>query len=314
MNLNAPFQWECQPEAERLVMDILREASRLNPVIQILEAALLEQTSTRLFDWLDYVAVAESAFLLERLQKTGFVPQEEGELLFIHPCAQLPRLLLLPPSSLISCGVALGVDFIADFLMARGEKAPIEGAYFGNFRRCQVSFEKGTALWVVERRGTAKITPTQERADQIEKNLQALEEWQTRPRSLADEEQAMVAAERLVEELIQEVGQGRAAWTVLEGERRYWQQRNRAGQMQKNRQDRLGMGWANHDHHTFRSSRRYFQRLVHLFERLGFHCRERFYAGRSGLGGPSDGESRLPLGSLLGCRFESRRIGSGFCP
>jgi hypothetical protein len=40
------------------------------------------------------------------------------------------------------------------------------------------------------------------------------------------------------------------------------------------------MGWANHDHHTFRSSRRYFRHLVRLFEILGFHCRERFYAGK----------------------------------
>ncbi len=39
------------------------------------------------------------------------------------------------------------------------------------------------------------------------------------------------------------------------------------------------MGWANHDHHTFRSSRKYFHKLVRLFEILGFHCRERYYTG-----------------------------------
>jgi len=41
----------------------------------------------------------------------------------------------------------------------------------------------------------------------------------------------------------------------------------------------LGLGWANHDHHTYRSSRTEFSRLVSLLERMGFHCRERFYAG-----------------------------------
>ncbi len=40
------------------------------------------------------------------------------------------------------------------------------------------------------------------------------------------------------------------------------------------------MGWANHDHHTFRSSRRHFPQLIRLFEMLGFQCRERFYAGK----------------------------------
>jgi len=83
----------------------------------------------------------------------------------------------------------------------------------------------------------------------------------------------------IVEELITMLGEDLAAWAVLECERKYWQARNTAGEIQKNRQDRLGMGWANHDHHTFRSSRRHFPQLVRLFEMLGFHCRERFYAG-----------------------------------
>ena len=101
-----------------------------------------------------------------------------------------------------------------------------------------------------------------------------------RPRPLENEDQAMKETILLTRQLIEDVGQQRAAWTVLEGERRYWQARNTAGQIQKNRQDRLGMGWANHDHHTFRSSRKRFMHLVHLFELLGFHCRERFYAGQ----------------------------------
>jgi hypothetical protein len=49
--------------------------------------------------------------------------------------------------------------------------------------------------------------------------------------------------------------------------------------VQKKRQDQLGLGWANHDHHTYRSSRECFSRLVGLLERLGFTCRERFYGG-----------------------------------
>jgi len=62
-------------------------------------------------------------------------------------------------------------------------------------------------------------------------------------------------------------------------EREYWQRRNRAAQVQKARQDSLGLGWANHDHHTYRSSREHFSRLIATLEKLGFVCRERFYAG-----------------------------------
>src|SRR5690606_37216706 len=62
-------------------------------------------------------------------------------------------------------------------------------------------------------------------------------------------------------------------------ERIYWQSRNRAGRAQYARQQRLGLGWANHDHHTYRSSRASFQDLISNLELLGFKCRERFYAG-----------------------------------
>ena len=39
------------------------------------------------------------------------------------------------------------------------------------------------------------------------------------------------------------------------------------------------MGWANHDHHTFRSSREFFVDLIKALETLGFERRERYYAG-----------------------------------
>jgi hypothetical protein len=71
-------------------------------------------------------------------------------------------------------------------------------------------------------------------------------------------------------------------WTCdlfFNAERDYWQRRNRAGQTQKARQDKLGLGWANHDHHTYRSSRTGYRHLIALQEKLGFRGRERFYAG-----------------------------------
>lgn len=278
MNLNAAFQWECQPQAEKLILDIIEKSSRLNPAISKLSQELLEKTNTRLFDWVEYVIAEEDSELIQNLQKAGFVKQGEGNVhVWVHPGAQLPRVVL--QSSHEKYGVVVAVDSIADFLMVRGKKRPVEGSVFGNFRRCQIAVEKGAGLWVVERRGTLSLQPSQEDPHTIYDYFKALEKWMTRSRSSKNEDEAMREAIQVVQELVKEVGQHRAAWTVLEGERRYWQSRNTAGQIQKNRQDQLGMGWANHDHHTFRSSRRYFNQLVHLFELLGFHCRERFYAG-----------------------------------
>jgi hypothetical protein len=66
---------------------------------------------------------------------------------------------------------------------------------------------------------------------------------------------------------------------VFSEERAYWERRNRAAQIQKRRQDRLGLGWCNHDHHTFRCSREHFAGLIQVLTKLGFQKRERFYAG-----------------------------------
>lgn len=282
MNINAAFQWECQPKAEKFVLDFVDEATQANHAITTLQANLLGHTSTRLFDWIDHIVVSDTPENKKQLQDAGYVIQkvDSDDLVYHHLGAQLPRVVIRKnPNDPL--GLAVSVDQIADFLMTHGGAIHpnIEGSVFGNYRRCTIQIENQIALWVVERRGTQTIKPTTEDQKTIYQYLKAVELWQARPRDLENEDHAMDKAIKLAEELVAMVGRDRAAWTVLEVERRYWQQKNTAGQVQKSRQDRYGMGWANHDHHTFRSSRARFSKLVHLFEILGFHCRERYHAG-----------------------------------
>jgi hypothetical protein len=136
------------------------------------------------------------------------------------------------------------------------------------------------SLWTIERKGTEKVDPTYTEDNFLEKYIVCKEKWKTRPRCIDDEDEAMQRTILVAQEIIELIGVNEAAALILDVERAYWQSKNSAGQIQKNRQDRLGMGWANHDHHTFRSSRSHFQQLVRLFEMLGFHCRERYYAGQ----------------------------------
>jgi hypothetical protein len=278
MNSKASFEWSCQPQAEQFILDQVAEALQNNLVIAKLAHDLSHQTSTRLFDWLDHIVVPHTDAVVQHLQKIGFERQEEGlSVVFTHPGAQLPRIVC---QAIGPFGLAVLVDSIADFILThQGSLEPTKGSIFGNYRVCPYSIENESALWLVERRGTLTLQLTDETPGRLNQYYLALEAWLTRPRDNNDQEQGMQQTIQLVQQLIEQVGQQRAAWTVLEGERRYWEARNTAGQIQKNRQDRLGMGWANHDHHTFRSSRAHFHQLVHLFELLGFHCRERFYAG-----------------------------------
>jgi hypothetical protein len=110
--------------------------------------------------------------------------------------------------------------------------------------------------------------------------LAALDLWRSRKRRFDDDTDGFDATEATLERVIELVGsRDLACHLVFEAEREYWQSRNRAATTQKARQDRLGLGWANHDHHTFRCSRRFFPRIMRMFTRLGFTMREAFHAG-----------------------------------
>lgn len=279
--INAAFQWKCQPAAENLLVNILEHAKSLNPYIANLEQNLHKHTSTRLFDWLDHVSVGYSTQLEKDLGEAGFVSEHAMPTyrVFHHPGAQLPR-LILKDQEFQALDIAVAVENISDFLMVHGIAAPIEGAPFSSYRRSCISIENDTSLWVVERRGSLTMEPTYPRGKYLEMYFHAKERWKTRPRVLDDEDQTIEIAMTIAQEMIALLGEDLTAALILECEREYWQARNTAGQLQKNRQDHLGMGWANHDHHTFRSSRRRFHHLVRFFEMLGFHCRERYYAGQ----------------------------------
>lgn len=281
MSNSEQFHWKCQPQAEAFIEEALAQFCQNNEAIALLANTLEAQTSTRLFDWLDHIVLGYSNDRHCALEQAGFIPHHASSKsrLWHHPGAQLP-LVILSDRACAEPSVAVRVESIADFLMVRGMREYIEGSPFSGYRRCCVSSHQGASLWVVERRGTLPLYPTFELDEYLSRYIAGQELWKSRDRDMPDEEGAMDLAVHYAEELIKSMGVNVAAWIVLEGERSYWQARNTAGQLQKNRQDRLGMGWANHDHHTFRSSRRHFCRLVRLFEMLGFHCRERFYAGK----------------------------------
>jgi hypothetical protein len=109
--------------------------------------------------------------------------------------------------------------------------------------------------------------------------LKAREIWKTRPRVFDDDANGYRHLQATLDRVIGLVGRDLGCHVVFAEERAYWQKRNRAAQVQKMRQDRLGLGWANHDHHTFRSSRRHFIDLMAALDKMGFVRRERYYAG-----------------------------------
>src|SRR5439155_9302056 len=134
----------------------------------------------------------------------------------------------------------------------------LQGEPLSRFRRVFAS----PGLHATERLGYRGF----ELGKHISQSLKAAELWQTRPRNTDNFGPSIAVLDRIVEL----VGRDVACHIVFAEERAYWERRNRAGQVQKRRQDILGLGWANHDHHTFRSSREHFLDLMRVLEKLGF--------------------------------------------
>ena len=280
------YRWQRHPEAEAFVLDRLGEFTAAMPSASALASDLRVRTSSRLVDWLDHLILADSDSTQGQLRDLGFeqedVPVEPGHRVYHHPGTVLPRLVVADQpqaGSSTPLAIAVLVEDIAYFLMTHHLAVPVEGSLVGPYRRAVAWQENGRRILAVERRGHGGFVPTQMAPDYAQHYLRAFERWATRPRLFDDEGAGMEATLELARSLVSDMGTDSAAWIAFEAERAHWQRRNRAGQVQKARQDQLGLGWANHDHHTFRSSRHTFPLLIQILETFGFHSRERFYAG-----------------------------------
>jgi hypothetical protein len=170
-------------------------------------------------------------------------------------------------------------EFLADFVARHGLKGEIRGRPCACLRVLTVAEEKGARLEAVERLGYRGFIVKEPLGGFTQAVLKVRELWRMRKRDFANDDDGAREAFLLLEKCIGLVGRDVACELFFAEEREFWMFRNRAGRVQKRRQDQLGLGWANHDHHTFRCSRRYFPNLVKFMERLGLEKRERFYAG-----------------------------------
>lgn len=269
------FTWKTQPAAERLLRRIVDDFLGRSPSAARLADAMRSQTGTRFFDWIDHIAPASSQTLEQELREAGFVPASHNCL--AHPGGIFPR-ILLSDSQLTR--MAIKPESVVDFLAANSSVAAVEGAPLAPLRRARILAESQTELWAVERHGYSGFAILDWTADKAARALHHCEKFELRQRVLDSEEAAFDHTERVIDAAIADLGRDYACDLFFAAERNYWQRRNTAAQIQKSRQDRLGLGWGNHDHHTYRSSRHHFARLIAIMEKLGLRCRERFYAGK----------------------------------
>lgn len=280
------YNWQPQPEAQRILDDLLAEFLNRNAWAKNLARRMKDDSGTRFKDWVDHYSIAASdplfVDLRDRLLAAGFThtPQPGAANSFIHKGGLFPEVLL---GAHPSTRVAIKVDRVADFIQAHQlHDARVFGKPLGQMRLACVAPATNAELYVIERHGIrgydcpeANPTPT----DKCMKAQEHLERLCWRRREFASDFDGLTHLNTLLDNAIADVGRDWTCDLFFESERRYWMHRNRASQVQYVRQRRLGLGWANHDHHTYRCSRHCFTQSIATWEKLGFFLRERFYAG-----------------------------------
>lgn len=274
------FVWKPQPEAQALITGLVNGFLARCPGGDALAKRMKSETGSRFADWIDHIRVPQSDEIRRSLLQTGFVhrPLPGATEAFHHPGAMFPEVVLHPNPITV---IAIKVESVADFLAVWQvpNRLPIAGDPLAQMRCAPVFSGQQAELWVIERHGyRSYLTPPSDPVRAIVA-LKHQENFRRRQRNFPNDLEGFAHAVSLADAAIRDLGPDLACDIFFATEREFWQRRNRAAQVQKTRQDRLGLGWANHDHHTYRSSRHCFTHLIAFFEKLGFHCRERFYAG-----------------------------------
>lgn len=282
------YAWQVVPEAARFVDRVLSQATEQNGLLAKLAQRMHDETGTRLVDWTLSITLVNRPETRERVESLGFEAVAADR--WQHPGGLFPILVLrdnepdVPADHPIE--VALKVDSIDDFVHAgSGEYVVEQQGKPGD--RCQCAdvrplddHDAPTKLVVVERHGRWTGVAESTSARQIAMAAKHRAAMVARRRRHDDPADGFAEAVRLVQAAAVDLREDWATDLFFAAEREYWQSRNQAARVQYERQQRLGLGWANHDHHTYRSSRQCFHLLVDALEQMGFSCRERFYAGK----------------------------------
>ncbi len=278
------FDWPLCYEAENLALARINSFLERNPFAAALADRMARETGTLMLDWVDYLvvpAVEEPAWLAAGYTRDTLVETPTGQTALAHPEAMLPRVLLDSADGPVGSPRALAIhpESLADFAAKQRLQTKPDGEPLSRFRRILASEENGARFEAVERRGYRGFVVSERDHDDTGNLLKAMHLWHGRQRDFAGDAEGFSETLALLDRVVGLAGRDVACHVVFAGERAYWESRNWAARVQKARQDKLGLGWGNHDHHTFRSSREHFIDLMTALEKLGFERRERYHAG-----------------------------------
>jgi len=296
------YDWKIHPQAEAFLELRISDFLKQNRAARELSDRMLNETSTKFFDWVDHMIIPDETVEEETLRGLQFeevkgIRKPRGNKIFVVNGSTFFPVLLSSGSHTV---VALKPEILGHFLQMTGkyyswnndlsaldEQSRPNSDYFGRslglFQRALVSDEDQSELWALERRGFNGFADPKQHHDR-EEYLANLQEFLMRRRNFSRDRDGMETLLEMVKQFVKRSRTEVVADAFIRAERQFWQSRDGGGMIQRALQDRLGLGWGNHDHHTYRSSRESFHLLIEIFETMGFMPREQFFAGDGGWG------------------------------
>ncbi len=279
------FNWGLHSEAERFLQEIVEEFLSKNQVAARLATAMMDNASLRFFDLIDHIIVPKDSRIEDKLFDFGFEIGDDFKIdnpdiatLFVHNRSTLFPVIVVEEGAI---EIVIRTESLSHFIQMIGAGNVIIGAPFTPYRVATITLGGNHILSAVERRGYSGFSrfPVTDTED-VAEYLRVLDLFYTRRRRFDDDCDGLEYTFDLVRTSVSNLGVSRVCDAFFRAERQYWESRDVVGRIQKNRQDRYGIGWANDDHHTYRSSRSCFSTLIAILEVLGFVRREQFFAGQ----------------------------------
>lgn len=279
------WAWTAQPEARRLVEELLIVFIDRCPGAAAFGERLTAQTGTHITDWVGVILTADTPETRDRLTAAGYIPRvtefvdADIHYAFWNPASSTPDILLTESDRM---SVGLRVDSVADFFAAN--RLPgvdqIQGEPLARARWAQAIEGERAALWVFERHGYDGYHLKFEIAEHRIAAVHHLERFRARTRC-GDQSKAYEELDRAVHAASDELGDEWAADLFMHAEREFFIRSHPVARTQHARQALLGLGMANTDHAVYAASAAGLAGTLAIFETLGFESRERFEVNKA---------------------------------
>ncbi len=277
-------RWKLYPDAWKFLAARVKLFMNYHKYVTELAGRIERATSTRFIDWVDHMVLAEEDFDTKVLTDLGFTEVKDERLiqdgrLFRHEGSTIFPIIVRPGGIE---ELAIRVGHLDSFTKTHATKDPKMGRSHAPFSHVVMARQDYFIFSAVERNGySGFVVQPETDMNLYEEAVRFFKTRETRKRGLEPVDRLGMLRDlyETVEDRFSGLSRPRLTQAFLRAERAFWLRRNKAGRIQKKRQDNLGLGLANHDHHAFRSSRENMVDLLELLKLIGLEERERFYAG-----------------------------------